>query len=137
MATQENFHRPFHLNSDDDAVCIVVNMAVVEEFSREPERLTKELLQQPLVLFNPHRIAIMLELYHAGVAEFPQLRHDLGLTDGALATHLKALGGEGLIEARREQVGPRTRTAYIITRGGISAVDRMFSTMCEIKERLQ
>jgi len=114
-----------------------VDVAVAEEFSREPERLTKELLQQPLVLFNPHRIAIMLELYHAGTAEFPQLKHDLELTDGALATHLKALEGEGLIEARREQVGPRTRTAYIITRQGISAVQRMFSTLGRIKERLQ
>lgn len=114
-----------------------MDVALVEEFSREPERLTRELLQQPLVLFNPHRIAIMLELYHAGGGEFPQLRHDLGLTDGALATHLKALGAEDLVEARREQVGPRTRTAYIITREGISAVERLFSTMCKINERLR
>ncbi len=112
-------------------------MSEVEEFSREPEMLIKDLLRQPLVLFNPHRMAIMLELYHAGGAEFPQLKRDLNMTDGALATHLKALTGGKLLQSKREEVGPRTRTAFIITQRGIESVEEILTTMCKIKEKLR
>jgi len=112
-------------------------LSVLEEFSFKPERLTKELLGQPSVLFNPHRIAIMLELYHAGGGDFPQLRHDLSISDGALATHLRALANEELIESKREQIESRERTTFIITRKGILSLENFFKLMRELSEELQ
>jgi len=110
----------------------VFSVSVVEEFSLKPERLLKQLLELPSVLFNPHRIGIMVELYHAGAADFPQLAHDLGITPGALATHLKALASERLVESKREQVESRVRTTFIITAKGLSAIEQMFSNLREI-----
>ena len=109
----------------------------IEEFSPKPGILIKELLEQPIALFNPHRFAIMIELYCTGAVDFPQLKHDLRLTDGALATHLKALANEELIESKRELVESRMRTTNIITRKGISAVEQMLNILCEIRKELQ
>jgi len=109
-------------------------MSVAEElFDMKTKDLLMELLQRPPVLFNPHRIVIMVELYCAGAVDFAQLKYDFGLTDGALATHLKALAKEGLIESRREPMGSRVRTGYVITKKGISAVERMFEILCEVR----
>ncbi len=111
-------------------------MSVVEEFSRRPERLVKELLGQPGVLFNAYRIGILLELYHTGAMDFPQLRDDLGTTDGGLATHLNLLAREGLVEAKQEQIGSRTRTVHLITKRGIVALEALLGNLNEIRKGL-
>lgn len=82
-------------------------------------------------------MAIMTEMYYASAVEFAQLKYDLGLTDGALATHIKTLAGQGLIESKREQVGPRTRTTFIITKQGISALEGLFQNLQRIGETLK
>jgi len=110
---------------------------VDEKFSLAPERYVKQLLDEPTILFNQHRIAIMLELCQAGAVDFPQLIRDLGISDGALATHLKALIGEGLIESKRERVESRDRTTFIITKKGLSSVQSLFRTLYEIGQSLQ
>ncbi len=111
-----------------------VSVLELEEFSREPERLVKELLKQPYVLFNPWRFAIMLELYFASAVDFSQLKHDLKLTDGGLATHLKFLAREGMVETRREQIGSKARTAFIITKKGIQTLESMLDTLSDIRK---
>ena len=113
-------------------------MSVEEElFDLKTKHLLKDLSEQPSVLFNPHRIAIMVELYCASAVDFSQLKYDLGLTDGALATYLKALANEGLIESKREAVESRVRTGYIITKKGISALEQMFKILCELHRGFQ
>ena len=112
-------------------------MSVTEVFDLKAKHLLKGLLEQPSVLFNRHRIAIMVELYYASAADFPQLKHDLGLTDGALATYLRALASEGLIESKREAVESRLRTGYIITKKGISALEKTFKILCELHKGFQ
>jgi predicted transcriptional regulator len=116
--------------------CLIV--AVIEEgFDLRSKHLLKGLLEQPSVLFNRHRIAIMVELYHASAVDFSQLKHDLGLTDGALATYLRALASEGLTESKREAVESRLRTGYIITKKGILALEKTFEILCELHEGFQ
>jgi DNA-binding HxlR family transcriptional regulator len=112
-------------------------VSVTEVFDLKAKHLLKGLLEQPPVLFNRHRIAIMVELYYASAAEFTQLKHDLSLTDGALATYLRALASEGLIESKREVVESRVRTGYIITKKGISALEQTFKILCELREGFQ
>jgi DNA-binding HxlR family transcriptional regulator len=119
------------------AGCSVTNSPSDSEASLTASARAKGLLEQPSVLFNQHRIAIMVELYYASAADFLQLKHDLDLTDGALATYLKALASEGLIESKREAVESRLRTGYIITKKGISALEQTFKILCELRERFQ
>jgi DNA-binding MarR family transcriptional regulator len=111
-----------------------VDVSAAEEFSEEPRRLLEQLLEQPSAFFHPQRLAIMAEMYYSSAAEFTQLRRDLGLTDGALATHLKALASQGLIEPKREQIGSRTRTAFVITKEGIAATEKLFQNFRAIGE---
>jgi len=111
--------------------------SATEEFGKEPERLLKDLIDQPQTLFNPHRLAIMLELYHTSAVEFAQLRHDLKLTDGALATHMKALVGDGFVESKREQIETRERTTFILTRSGASALVRFLDSISALRRGLK
>ena len=95
------------------------------------------MLDQPSVLFNSHRLAIMLELSHAGAVDFIQLRHDLELTDGALATHMKALTKDRFVESKKEQVETRERTVFILTRDGMDALDRFLNVISEIRGEIK
>jgi DNA-binding MarR family transcriptional regulator len=53
-----------------------------------------------------------------GAVEFRELKAALDLTDGNLASHLRALEGEGLIVAEKGIVGKRMRTTYVMTESG-------------------
>lgn len=90
-----------------------------QEFGSRYADLSSKLRQLPPSLFNPNRIGIMLEIYSAGGVDFAQLKRDLELSDGALATHLKYLASDGLVIGKKEQVGSRQRTAYLITSKGV------------------
>ena len=111
-----------------------VDVSGVEDFTDEPRRLLEQLLHQPLAFFHPQRLAIMAEIYYSSAVEFPQLGRDLGLSDGALAAHLKTLAKQGFIEPKREQVGSRIRTTFIITKEGISATEKLFQNFHAIGE---
>ena len=109
----------------------------VKQLSARPNQLLKKLLEQPSVLVNPHRIAIMLELYYASALDFPQLRDDLEITDGALARYLKALTDEELVAESRELVDSRWRTTYMITRKGIMLVEEILTILSDINKELR
>lgn len=85
----------------------------------------------PTVLYNKYRLAIMYELYVAGAVEFVQLKSDLNLRDGALATHIRTLQNSGLVTAQKEPFGARTRTVYLITPKGINLLRKFFSHMLD------
>lgn len=108
-----------------------------EKFSSRPEVLINDLFKQSSVLFNAYRIAIMVGLYNAGAADFPQLKRDLNLSDGALATHMKALRKENLIKSKKELVDSRLRTTYIITKKGIKGIEKMFEILCDMGKEFQ
>jgi DNA-binding HxlR family transcriptional regulator len=90
----------------------------------------------PTVLYNKYRLAIMYELYVAGAVEFVQLKSDLSLRDGALATHIRTLQRNGLVTAQKEPFGARTRTVYLITPKGISLLRKFFAHMAERGSRI-
>jgi DNA-binding PadR family transcriptional regulator len=64
------------------------------------------------------RLGVMSILSVNDSADFVTMKQLMELTDGNLATHLKALEGAGYIESRKRFVGRKPNTAYSITRKG-------------------
>jgi len=85
------------------------------------------ILELPTKLFDPYRILIMKILYRHLAADFRQLRHDLRapdgkeITDGNLASHLKALYDAGYVSFEKTYVENKPRTVYCLTKEGLSA----------------
>ena len=70
-------------------------------------------------LFNHRtRMGIMAILMVNEWVDFVALRDNLGLTDGSLASHLKALVKENLVEVEKKFVADKPRTSYRATESG-------------------
>ena len=70
-------------------------------------------------LFNHRtRMGIMAILMVNKWVDFVTLRDNLKLTDGSLASHLKALVKENLVEVEKKFVDDKPRTSYQATDGG-------------------
>lgn len=79
-----------------------------------------DILQIPPKIFHPYRILILKILYMHSGAEFRELKQDLNLTDGNLASHLRALEAEGYITVDKQIVDRKPRTAYVLTKEGFN-----------------
>lgn len=75
-------------------------------------------------LFNHRtRMGIMAILMVEDWVDFVSLRNTLNLTDGSLASHLKALVKEELIEVEKKFVDDKPRTSYRSTPAGRTAFE--------------
>lgn len=75
-------------------------------------------------LFNHRtRMGIMAILMVEEWADFVSLRDTLELTDGSLASHLKALVKEKLVEVEKRFVNDKPRTSYRATPEGRKAFE--------------
>lgn len=54
-------------------------------------------------------------------ADFTELRELLGVTDGNLASHTKALENENYIRIEKQFIGKKPNTSYIATKEGKKA----------------
>jgi DNA-binding MarR family transcriptional regulator len=111
----------------------VLEVPLSEEYNSQAAELIKELLDQPSSIFHPQRIAILLELYSSGALEYLQLRHDLNLTDGALAAHIKVLSSDGLLEQKKEPIGARIRTTVVLTKRGFDIISGFLDVVSGIR----
>jgi len=80
-------------------------------------------------LFHPYRILILKILAAHGEVEFRELKHDLKLTDGNLAAHLGVLVHLGYLKPKKEIVGRKLRTSYVMTDEGLKALRDFARTM--------
>lgn len=64
------------------------------------------------------RLGIMSVLMVNDSYDFSSLKESLDVTDGNLASHLKALEENGLIETKKKFVGRKPNTSYTITEKG-------------------
>lgn len=55
--------------------------------------------------------------------DFNSLKEFLGVTDGNLASHIKALEKERFIDVKKSFVGKKPNTKYFMTRAGKKAFD--------------
>jgi DNA-binding MarR family transcriptional regulator len=73
------------------------------------------------VFHEPHRLAIMSALLSVpGGLTFSQLRDELGLTDGNLSRHLKALQDADAIRMDKTFAANRPRTTVFLSKEGRS-----------------
>lgn len=78
------------------------------------------------------RLGIMSVLMVNAYMDFTGLRDLLGVTDGNLASHLKALEKAQYIEVEKQFVNRRPNTRYRVTQGGQQA----FRTHLDALEKL-
>jgi DNA-binding HxlR family transcriptional regulator len=70
---------------------------------------------------NKVRLGIMSLLMVNDWVEFNTLKEMLDLSDGRLASHIKALEAESYIEVRKLFVGKKPQTSYTATKAGKKA----------------
>ena len=70
---------------------------------------------------NRVRLGIMSVLTVNDSYDFNSLKEALGVTDGNLASHLKALEENGLIRVNKQFIGRKPNTSYSITEKGSSS----------------
>jgi DNA-binding HxlR family transcriptional regulator len=66
------------------------------------------------------RLGIMSVLMVNDSYDFNGFKETLNVTDGNLASHLKALEGKGLIKVKKQFVGRKPNTTYFITEQGVT-----------------
>ena len=69
------------------------------------------------------RLGIMSALAVNDMLDFISLKEYLDLTDGNLASHLKALEKEAFIGVKKSFIGKKPNTKYFITKEGKKAFD--------------
>lgn len=67
---------------------------------------------------NRVRLGIMSVLIINDSYDFNNLKETLGVTDGNLASHLKALEENDLIKVNKQFIGRKPNTSYSITKTG-------------------
>ena len=78
------------------------------------------------------RLGIMSVLMVNDSYDFISLKESLDVTDGNLASHLKALEDKGLISSKKQFIGRKPNTSYSITEHGI----RLFKEHLNALEQL-
>ncbi len=78
------------------------------------------------------RLGIMSSLIVGGRVDFNSLKEYLDLTDGNLATHLKALEKENFIGIEKSFVGKKPNTKYFATEAGKAAFTAHLGALEEI-----
>jgi len=67
------------------------------------------------------RLGIMSVLTASGQADFNTLKEMLGVSDGNLASHIRALEDLGYIETQKQFIGRKPNTSYMVTDAGRKA----------------
>ncbi|MGB7785330.1 MAG: transcriptional regulator [Salinimicrobium sp.] len=75
------------------------------------------------------RLGIMSALAVNEVLDFNTLKQYLDVTDGNLASHLKALEKEHFVEVKKSFVGRKPNTKYAITTTGRKAFEEHLTTL--------
>lgn len=65
------------------------------------------------------RLGIMSVLMVNDTFDFNSLKETLNVTDGNLASHLKALEEKGMIKVNKQFIGRKPNTSYSVTERGI------------------
>ncbi|AEJ62544.1 regulatory protein ArsR [Spirochaeta thermophila DSM 6578] len=84
------------------------------------------------VFFERTRLSLITILYRDGRASFLGLKRALGLTDGALYSHLEKLVTAGYVGKEKELVGDGVQTVYFLTEKGRREFQRYLSFVEEV-----
>lgn len=81
---------------------------------------------------NKARLGIMSILMVRDYATFGELKELLDMTDGNLATHLKAIEKEGFLSVNKEFVDRKPQTSYATTKSGRTAFEAHLKALEEL-----
>jgi len=90
------------------------------------------ILEIPPRLFDPYRFLIMKILYAHGPVGFSELKQDLKLSDGNLASHLRVLLRSYYVKSNKEIMGNKPRTTYFLTQSGMEAFRQMNERLSKV-----
>jgi len=88
--------------------------------SESIDQSVRNLGQIPSKIFQRERYLMMKYLAQQTWVEFTEIRDKLGMSDGNLASHLRALEGLNFVEYRKEFSGRRSKTLYKLTPAGFT-----------------
>lgn len=69
------------------------------------------------------RLSIMSALAVNDTLDFNALKDYLDITDGSLASHIRALEKEGFVGVKKSFIGKKPNTRYLMTKAGRKAFD--------------
>jgi DNA-binding MarR family transcriptional regulator len=75
------------------------------------------------------RLGIMSVLMVNDWVDFSSLKETLNVTDGNLASHMKALEGEGYVEVKKQFLGRKPNTTYRATLEGRKAFEEHLAAL--------
>lgn len=78
---------------------------------------------------NKVRLGIMSVLLAQNESDFNGLKSILGVTDGNLASHLKALEKENYIKVIKQFIGRKPNTSYLVTNNGKQAFKKHLNAL--------
>jgi DNA-binding HxlR family transcriptional regulator len=81
---------------------------------------------------NRVRLGVMSILIVNDSYDFNSLKSTLGVTDGNLASHLKALEENGLIKVNKQFIGKKPNTSYSVTTTGQKTFRRHLKALEDI-----
>ncbi len=83
------------------------------------------------------RLGIMSALIVQEIISYNDLKELLQLTDGNLASHLKALDEVKYIKVNKGFIGRKTHTTYSITNAGTKAFKKHLDALEQVLEEIQ
>lgn len=86
---------------------------------------------------NKVRLGIMSILMVEDQVSFNELKESLGLTDGNLASHIKALEKSGYITVIKSFVGRKPHTNYSASKIGITAFNKHIDALEKILKSMK
>jgi DNA-binding MarR family transcriptional regulator len=94
-------------------------------------------MKEILARLNPafdhrNRLGIMALLAGENALEYNTLKDLLQMTDGNLASHLKALAAQNYIAAQKQFIDRKPRTTYAVTDTGRAAFRDHLQALCEL-----
>ena len=86
---------------------------------------------------NRVRLGVMSVLIGSGQSDFNTIKSMLKVSDGNLASHIKALEELGYIETIKQFIGRKPNTSYIATESGEKAFKNHINALSELLNKLQ
>lgn len=99
-------------------------------------QMVSTIKQIPLKLFNPYRLLILIDLKLNGELRFHKLRDDIGVSDGNLWSHLRALEQEGFVKSKTFLEKRKLKSLITITKEGLQILDEFSEQLKSVIEFL-
>jgi predicted ArsR family transcriptional regulator len=85
----------------------------------------------------PVRLAVLSMLAIEGPRDFSTIKQQLGLTDGALGTHLKKLARGGYVKCQKAFFAGKPRSTYFLATAGRAALVQYLGILERLGARCQ